>query len=95
MRHAAQVQTVSRQRILVPVRMQKASRKHRTRTWARRHRTWLVMVMMLSVLGSGGALVGGWLGKAFYSYNPSFYEPKDTEREEYLNRLARERAPQK
>lgn len=88
------VHTLSRRPIIIPFELREPTRWHRIKNWFRRYRLWLLIVILLSLLGTGAALFGGWYGRAFHDYlKVDFYEPKDSERQKYLEDVERMRNP--
>jgi hypothetical protein len=43
-----------------------------------------VILLLLSLAGAGAVMVTDYFGRAFYNYNPTYYEPKELERQHQL-----------
>lgn len=52
--------------------------------WLSRNRFWIVIVILLSILGTLAALATRYFVGAIYQYNPQYYEPKDIQRQQQL-----------
>ena len=61
------------------------------RTWFRRRRRWMAIMLALSLLATVFAVLVVYFLSAFWAYNPQHYEPKGQEREQYLEQLERGR----
>lgn len=57
------------------------------------NRRWMVVSIALSLAGALFALLLAYVGLTFYRTVPVFYEPKDEERRQHLERLERAREP--
>jgi len=83
------VAVVARSSVVVPMRPSHIHRRRRTwldmaRVWYYRNGSWIVVLLLLSLAATGVVMVTDYFGRAFYNYNPTYYEPKDLERQRQL-----------
>ena len=83
------VTAVARPSVIVPMEPSHIRRRRRTwldvaRVWYYRNRPWIVILLLLSLAGAGAVMVTDYFGRAFYNYNPTYYEPKELERQHQL-----------
>jgi CBS domain-containing protein len=83
------VTAVAHPSVIVPMEPSHIRRRRRTwldvaRVWYYRNRPWIVILLLLSLAGAGVVMVTDYFGRAFYNYNPTYYEPKELERQRQL-----------
>jgi hypothetical protein len=79
------VEHIARSSVVVPIeRGHLRPLRDTPRAWFSRNRFWIVVVLLLSILGTLAALATRYYGGAIYRYNPQYYEPKDIERQQQL-----------
>lgn len=79
------VEHIARSSVVVPMERSRLRPLRDTpRAWFSRNRFWIVIVLLLSIIGTLAALAIRYFGGAIYRYNPQYYEPKDIERQHQL-----------
>jgi hypothetical protein len=93
-----QVASVARTAVVVPMvkRRRRRTRVQAMRHWIEKNRTFVLILVGLSLGGSLLALSVDFMGRAIYSYQQNaHYEPKDEARRQYLEELERVRQANK
>jgi predicted transcriptional regulator len=75
--------------VIVPMvrRRQRRTRLQMIRYWIEMNKRFMLVMVILSLLGVMGALLADYYGRHMYGTGlPSYYEPKDEERQLYLER---------
>jgi CBS domain-containing protein len=75
--------------MIVPMGSGHIPRRRRTwlraaRAWYYQNRLWIVILLLLSLVGTAAVIVTDYFGRAFYNYNPTYYEPKESDRQRHL-----------
>lgn|GEM_PF-389538 len=92
-RFSQPVTSVARTKIIRPLVLPPKTRLDFMREWVFRSREWLLMVALLILLWILGALITHYSTESKWSKWPSdVYQPKDQERQEYLEQLEKDRS---
>ena len=92
-RFSQPVTSVARTMIIRPLVLPPKTRLDFMREWVFRSRDWLLVVAWLILLGILGALVVHYSTESkWFKWPVDFYQPKDQERQEYLEQLEKDRS---
>lgn len=80
------VEHFSRSTVVVPItrRHLRPPPHHTPTSWRGRNRSWILIVVLLSILGALAMLATRYFVGAIYRYDPQYYDPKDLERQHQL-----------